>query len=181
MGKDREQLWNFSVGYLSGGIFTGLFGLFSCKLKAKLNNYFATSCPVPGWCSCTRCPPGVVNISRAADCPGLCPATGAGRPPGWNPARSDARAGTSLPIISGRAMSRRHDAPAARAGPSCLRDVERSDKRPGRLLLLRGEALRDSSGAGRRGRLLDGIYSCLCGVRRRFLQSSRPAVLRHCS
>lgn len=66
----------------------------------------------------------------------------------WNPARTDARAGTSLPIISGRATSRRHDAPAPQAGPSCLRDVEQGDKHPGSLLW--GEANRDSSGVGRR-------------------------------
>lgn len=45
-------------------------------------------------------------------------------------------------------MSRGHHAPAAWAGPSCLRDVEQGDKRPERLL--QGEALRDSSGVGRR-------------------------------
>lgn len=75
-------------------------------------------------------------------------------------------------------MSRRHDAPAARAGPSCLRDVERSDKRPGGCC---GEKRAAIPLEREDGRLLDGTYSCVCGVRTRLPQSPRPVVLWHCS
>lgn len=111
----------------------------------------------------------MVNISRAADCPGWCPATGAGRPPRWNPAQTDAGAGTSLPIISGRAVSRRHDAPAPQAGPSCPQDVEQGSGRPGRLL--QGEANSDSSGAEKREAPGWDYSCCVDGVRRRPQQS----------
>lgn len=75
-------------------------------------------------------------------------------------------------------MSRRHDAPAARAGPSCLRDVEQGDKRPGGCCGEKGAVIHLER---EDGRLLDGIYSCVCGVRKRFPQSPRPVVLWHCS
>ena len=158
--------------------------LFSFYLKAELDNYFPTSCSVPESCSCPRhtslVPAAlVVNISRAADCPGWCPATGAGRPPCWNPAQTDAGAGTSLPIISGRAVSHRCDAPAPRAGPSCPWDVEQGGGHPGRLL--RGEANRDSSGVESWETPGWDYSCCVDGVRRRSQQSPGLEVLWRCS
>lgn len=158
--------------------------LFFFSLKAELESYFPTSCSVPGSRSCPHCASPVpaarvVNISRTADCPGWCPATGAGGPPGWNPARTDAGAGIGLPIISGRAVSCRCDAPAPQAGPSCLWDVEQGSGRPGRLL--RGEAKRDFSGAENWETSGWDYSRCVDGVRRRSQQSPGLAGLWQCS
>lgn len=127
-------------------------------LAARLVNISPTA-DGPAWCPpCNRCGPAAVLESRPARCRR------------WHqPSHYISKGHVPSPrcpgtpgwpqLSAGRGAGRR----ALREGGCC------GDRRTGIPVEQQD------------GRLLDGTCSCGCGVRRRFLQSPRPVVLRRCS